>query len=253
MPSLKKIFQHLNVHWLSWNRFISIWSKVFSIVERKAKRNVFHLVRNRIPESPYRYLLLGLNLLCLLAQNRLADFHTVRFDRVFPLNSSFHLGIGITFTKRHSNESVFKTSGFTRTISDGRQLQQGSFSLDFHWKKNSSLCLGFSRQRQRSVTSFYFFYGYSSQYDSVKRIRIDFSTDRFYFRFSDEIAFCMEKSYRKISLNEAARILYLNKAEEVKEIATKVKKNKTTKIVTFRLILLARLEITFGSSVSFLW
>ena len=34
--------------------------------------------RTRIPESPYRYLLLGLNLLCLLAQNRLADFHTVR-------------------------------------------------------------------------------------------------------------------------------------------------------------------------------
>jgi 26S proteasome regulatory subunit N12 len=34
-------------------------------------------LRNRIPESPYRYLLLGLNLLCLLSQNRLADFHTV--------------------------------------------------------------------------------------------------------------------------------------------------------------------------------
>jgi len=35
------------------------------------------LKRGRIPESPYRYLLLGLNLLCLLSQNRLADFHTV--------------------------------------------------------------------------------------------------------------------------------------------------------------------------------
>lgn len=32
----------------------------------------------------------------------------------------------------------------------------------------------------------------------------------------------MEKSYRKISLNEAARILYLTKPEEVKEIGNKV-------------------------------
>ncbi|XP_078000731.1 26S proteasome non-ATPase regulatory subunit 8-like [Glandiceps talaboti] len=29
-----------------------------------------------LPESPYRYQLLGLNLLCLLSQNRLAEFHT---------------------------------------------------------------------------------------------------------------------------------------------------------------------------------
>ena len=40
--------------------------------------SAFVLLRNRIPESPYRYLLLGLNLLCLLSQNRLADFHTVK-------------------------------------------------------------------------------------------------------------------------------------------------------------------------------
>lgn len=31
-----------------------------------------------MPDSPYRYLLLGLNLLSLLSQNRLADFHTVK-------------------------------------------------------------------------------------------------------------------------------------------------------------------------------
>ena len=30
----------------------------------------------QIPESPYKYQLLGLNLLCLLARNRLAEFHT---------------------------------------------------------------------------------------------------------------------------------------------------------------------------------
>lgn len=32
-----------------------------------------------LPESTYKYELLGLNLLRLLAQNKLADFHTVCF------------------------------------------------------------------------------------------------------------------------------------------------------------------------------
>lgn len=32
--------------------------------------------RNLISESPYKYQLIGLNLLCLLARNRLAEFHT---------------------------------------------------------------------------------------------------------------------------------------------------------------------------------
>jgi len=45
----------------------------------------------------------------------------------------------------------------------------------------------------------------------------------FFENFSDEIAYCMEKSYRQVSLNEAARILYLNKPDELAEIAKKVK------------------------------
>ena len=40
---------------------------------------------------------------------------------------------------------------------------------------------------------------------------------------SDEIAYCMEKSYRQVSLNEAARLLYLNKPAELDEITRKVK------------------------------
>ena len=59
------------------------------------------------------------------------------------------------------------------------------------------------------------------------------NTIRYYFKFSisyhhgllffsDEIACCMEKSYRKISFNEAARILYLNKPDELVELSKKV-------------------------------
>ena len=38
---------------------------------------VFCNFRDELPESAYKFQLLGLNLLRLLAQNKLADFHTV--------------------------------------------------------------------------------------------------------------------------------------------------------------------------------
>ena len=38
---------------------------------------VLFVNRDDLPESAYKYQLLGLNLLRLLAQNKLADFHTV--------------------------------------------------------------------------------------------------------------------------------------------------------------------------------
>ena len=53
----------------------------------------------------------------------------------------------------------------------------------------------------------------------------------------------MEKSYRQISFNEAARMLYLSKPEEVKEMANKVieferkktKRNETVRICSARM------------------
>lgn len=35
-----------------------------------------NLPREELPESPYKCELLGLNLLCLLSQNRVSEFHT---------------------------------------------------------------------------------------------------------------------------------------------------------------------------------
>lgn len=37
-----------------------------------------------------------------------------------------------------------------------------------------------------------------------------------------EIAVCLEKAYEKISLNEAARMLYLPNVQAIKEYGTKV-------------------------------
>ena len=47
-------------------------------------------LRGTLEESPYMFQLLGLNLLSLLAQNRLAEFHTV----------SKNAGVSFTFTAR---------------------------------------------------------------------------------------------------------------------------------------------------------
>lgn len=36
----------------------------------------YHDYQSKLPESPFQFQLLGLNLLCLLSQNRVAEFHT---------------------------------------------------------------------------------------------------------------------------------------------------------------------------------
>lgn len=128
-------------------------------------------LENRIPESPYRYLLLGLNLLCLLAQNRLADFHT-ELELLPP--------------KDISSNPYLK-----HPVSLEQYLMEGSYNKVFLAKGN--------------VPSPYFTFFMDILLNTIR----------------DEIANCMEKSYRQISLNEAARILYLNKVEELNEIAIK--------------------------------
>lgn len=40
-----------------------------------------------------------------------------------------------------------------------------------------------------------------------------------------EIAVCLEKAYEKISLNEAARMLYMPNTQSIREYGTKVRRN----------------------------
>jgi len=128
-------------------------------------------LENRLPESPYRYQLLGLNLLCLLSQNRLADFHT-ELELLSP--------------KDIQNNLYLK-----HPVSLEQYLMEGSYNKVFLAKGN--------------VPSPYF----------------NFFMDILLNTIRDEIAYCMEKSYKSISFNEAGRILCLNKNEELIEIATK--------------------------------
>lgn len=130
----------------------------------------FDLV-NRLPESPYHYLLLGLNLLCLLSQNRLADFHT-ELELLSP--------------------KVIQTNPYIKhPVSLEQYLMEGSYNKVFLAKGN------------------------------VPSPLFTFFMDILLNTIRDEIAFCMEKSYKQVSLNEAARILYLNNPHDLHEIAKK--------------------------------
>lgn len=83
--SSKKTSHPLKDTWLSWNVTTLITSKVnflifpgTGIVSSLRLSNVFlHLLsRDELPEAAYMHQLLGLNLLFLLSQNRVSEFHT---------------------------------------------------------------------------------------------------------------------------------------------------------------------------------
>ncbi len=59
---------------LYWQQFIR-WFLLLIYTDYLSLKFLF--CRDDLPESAYKYQLLGVNLLRLLAQNKLADFHTV--------------------------------------------------------------------------------------------------------------------------------------------------------------------------------
>jgi len=122
-----------------------------------------------LPESPYKQQLLGLNLLCLLAQNRVADFHTE--------------------LERLSADDVQHNVYIKHPIAIEQYLMEGNYNKLFLAKGNVP------------AESYNFF------------IDILLGTIR------DEIATCMEKSYAKISFQEAMRMLYFENSKEMTDYA----------------------------------
>jgi hypothetical protein len=89
--------------------------------------------RNELPESPYKFEILGLNLLCLLSKNCLSEFHTVRliglsvqmkFARLMRTKLTLILGTGAIEPENSPYQHLYQASSFTRTVLDGGQLQQ---------------------------------------------------------------------------------------------------------------------------------
>lgn len=95
-----------------------------------------------LPESTNKFQLLGLNLLRLLSQNRLAEFHTVSFilaSSIIPSNTTTPLapltrcssfitpGSRTVAPRRHTVKLFHQSPGPAGTVSDGGKLQQSIF------------------------------------------------------------------------------------------------------------------------------
>lgn len=127
--------------------------------------------RDQLPESAYKYQLLGLNLLLLLSQNRVAEFHTEL--ELLP------------------SDQIQSNVYIRHPLSLEQYLMEGSYNKIFLAKGNVP------------AESYNFF------------IDILLETIR------SEIAGCLEKAYRKISLHEAARMLNLPSQAAIKEYGAK--------------------------------
>ncbi|KAJ8046009.1 26S proteasome non-ATPase regulatory subunit 8 [Holothuria leucospilota] len=136
-------------------------------------RNIFVDFRcmEELPESSYKYQLLGLNLLRLLAQNRLAEFHTE---------------LELLPTKEIQSNIYIK-----HPVSMEQYLMEGNYNKVFLAKGN------------------------------VPAESYNFFIDILLLTIRDEIAGCAEKAYDKIAFNEAARILFFSKPQELNTYAEK--------------------------------
>ncbi|XP_022196969.1 26S proteasome non-ATPase regulatory subunit 8 isoform X1 [Nilaparvata lugens] len=115
--------------------------------------------KDQLPESAFKYHLLGLNLLLLLSQNRVAEFHTEL--ELLPSDQ-------------------IQTNPYIRhPLSLEQYLMEGSYNKIFLAK------------------------------DNIPAANFNFFIDILLDTIRNEIAGCLEKAYRKISIKEASRMLNL--------------------------------------------
>ncbi|KAI9104661.1 COP9 signalosome [Phlyctochytrium arcticum] len=164
-----------------------------------------------LPESARKYPLLGLNLLRLLAQNRISEFHTEL--ELLLLNDAQTPPVSSTAQKASTTkqpaQSSFQTISENVYIRHPMQIEQclmeGSYNKVWH-------------SRQNVPSEEYTFF-----------IDILMSTIR------DEIASCSEKAYESLPLADAATLLYFKTPEEVTAFAQERgwTINPTTRKITF--------------------
>ncbi|XP_022911337.1 26S proteasome non-ATPase regulatory subunit 8-like [Onthophagus taurus] len=133
----------------------------------------------QLPESSFKYQLLGLNLLFLLSQNRVAEFHTEL--ELLPAD--------------HIQNDVY----IRHPLSIEQYLMEGSYNKIFLAKGN------------------------------VPAANYNFFMDILLDTIRGEISVCLEKAYEKISLKDAARMLYLPNEETAKVFGTQTKSWKLDK------------------------
>ncbi|CAN8032134.1 unnamed protein product [Ixodes persulcatus] len=145
--------------------------------------------QNDLPESAYKYQLLGLNLLCLLAQNRVAEFHTEL--ELLPA--------------KEIQSNVY----ISHPVSMEQFLMEGSYN------KASCTLSRLAEEQQRRGSGVFLSKG------NVPSPSYTFFTDILLDTVRDEIASCVEKAYERISGPDVTRMLFLEAPRQTAAYATK--------------------------------
>ncbi|XP_025198978.1 26S proteasome non-ATPase regulatory subunit 8 [Rhopalosiphum maidis] len=129
--------------------------------------------RDKLPESANQYHLLGLNLLFLLSQNRVAEFHTEL--ELLPYD-------------------IVQTNTYIKhPVALEQYLMEGSYNKIFQAKSNVP----------------------SDTYNFFMNILSN--------TLRNEIAECLQKAYKKVSINSATKMLNFNSTNETNDFANKKK------------------------------
>lgn len=148
--------------------------------------------RKLIGESNNKYKILGLNLLFLLSQNRVADFHTEL--ELLPA------------------EIIQKNVFIRYPLALEQYIMEGRYNKIFV-AKVSILFVNDNQLLVNSVTL---------QANSPAEI-YNFFIDTLVDTVKDEIAACLEKSFEKISLGDAAKRLNMRSKADLEQFGKKVK------------------------------
>lgn len=145
----------------------------------------------QLPESAFKYQLLGLNLLFLLSQNRVAEFHTEL--ELLPAD--------------HIQNDIY----IRHPLSIEQYLMEGSYNKVRKYCLCIHLYLTYNNIFQIFLAK-----------GNVPAKNYNFFMDILLDTIRSEIAVCLEKAYEKISLKDAARMLYLPNDEAAKNFGAKV-------------------------------
>ncbi|KAI1280444.1 26S proteasome non-ATPase regulatory subunit 8 [Halotydeus destructor] len=150
----------------------SLWSVASKTVESFARytaqlKTYYFDYKDDLPESAYKYQLLGLNLLSLLSQNRVAEFHTE--------------------LELLSAEEIKNNVYIHHPVNLEQWLMEGAYNKVFLSRAN------------------------------VPAESYNYFMDILLNTIRTEIASCIEAAYERISLSEAARILFFSSANELRD------------------------------------
>ncbi|MBN3284453.1 PSMD8 ATPase, partial [Polyodon spathula] len=151
--------------------------------------------KDELPDSAYKHQLLGLNLLFLLSQNRVAEFHT-ELERLSAkeIQSNVYIKHPVSLEQPctlHPTHCIQSNMYIKHPVSLEQYLMEGSYNKVFLAKGNIP------------AESYTFF--------------IDILLDT----IRDEIAGCIEKAYEKILFSEATRVLFFSSPKKMTDYAKK--------------------------------